>query len=345
MRSQQSRRSFLKDLSLLGILAGAGPELMAFGNNQKIIMTVKGPIDAESLGFTLSHEHILVDFIGADKTGYDRWNRQEVIKKVLPYLKEIKLLGCKSVFDCTPAFLGRDPLLLKQLADQTSLNVVTNTGLYGARQNKFIPEYAFAESADQLAARWVDEWKNGIENSGIKPGFIKIGIDPGHLSAMHEKLVRAAARTHLKSGLTIASHTGTALGAFDEIDVLKDEGVLPDAFIWVHAQVEQDLELHVKAAKMGAWVSLDNVNDKDIDHYIAMISNLRASKCLQKLLVSHDAGWYTPGEPNGGDFRGYTDVFKLLIPKLVKHKFSDQEIHQIFVINPAEAFTINMRRI
>ena len=34
------------------------------------IMTVLGPIPASEIGTTLAHEHILVDFIGADSTGF-----------------------------------------------------------------------------------------------------------------------------------------------------------------------------------------------------------------------------------------------------------------------------------
>ena len=47
------------------------------------IITVDGAIPASAIGKTLHHEHLLVDFIGADSTGYHRWNRDEVVKKVL----------------------------------------------------------------------------------------------------------------------------------------------------------------------------------------------------------------------------------------------------------------------
>ena len=97
-------------------------------------MTVAGPIDASELGKTLAHEHVLVDFVGAEETGHHRWNRSEVIRKVLPYLKETKELGYNSIFECTPAFLGRDPVLLSILSGQVGVNLITNTGFYGARE-------------------------------------------------------------------------------------------------------------------------------------------------------------------------------------------------------------------
>ncbi|NQU80843.1 MAG: phosphotriesterase, partial [Bacteroidetes bacterium] len=204
------------------------------------IMTVNGEIVAKQMGKTLQHEHVMVDFIGADSVSSDRYNPEEVFKVVLPYLKEVKELGCQTFIECTPAYLGRDPKLLVRLSEATGLNIITNTGYYGARQNQYLPHHAFKETADQLAGRWINEWLNGIDNTNVRPGFIKIAVDQGELTDIHEKLVRAAARTHLKTGLTIASHTGPAIGAFEEIEILKEEGVDPSAFIWVHAQVEEN---------------------------------------------------------------------------------------------------------
>jgi phosphotriesterase-related protein len=309
-----------------------------------IIMTVNGPIPAREMGVTLEHEHIMVDFIGADSVNPLRWNRSEVVKVALPYLLQIKDLGCKTFIECTPAFLGRDPLLLKEISSSSGLNILTNTGLYGASNNKYIPKYAFDESADQLSERWTKEWENGIDGTNVKPGFIKIGVGAGSLSDFHKKLVQAAARTHLKTGLTIASHTGPSIPAFEQIEILKDEGVSPEAFIWVHAQTEKDISKHITAAAMGAWVSLDGFNEKSTDEYVRMIKNMNEHHLLGRVLLSHDSGWYRPGEKNGGDYKGYNSVFEKLIPMLRNENFSEKEIHQLLVINPAEAFSIKIRR-
>ncbi len=310
-----------------------------------VVMTVNGPVSAGSLGITLIHEHILVDFIGADSITYQRWDRSEVAKTALPYLKQLKELGCKTLIECTPAYLGRAPLLLKTLSQSSGLNIMTNTGYYGAGNNKYIPGFAFNATADQIASLWSKEWEDGIEGTGIKPGFIKIGVGSEHLSDFHKKLVIAAARTHLKTGLTIVSHTGPSVPAFEELEILKSEGVAPDAFVWTHAQNEKDLTAHVKAAKMGAWISLDGLNDDNPEEYVRMIMNMKENKLLDRVLLSHDAGWYHPGEKDGGKFRGYSTLFEKLIPLLRKEKFSGMEIHQILVVNPAEAFTVRVRRI
>ena len=310
----------------------------------RIIMTVNGPIPAREMGVTLEHEHIMVDFIGADSITPLRWNRSEVVKVALPYLLQIKESGCRTLIECTPAYLGRDPLMLKELSSSSGLNIVTNTGYYGASNNKFIPKYAFNESADQLSERWTKEWEYGIDSTKVKPGFIKIGVEVGSISDFHKKLVQAAALTHLKTGMTIASHTGSSVPAFEQIEILQSEGVSPEAFIWVHAQNEKDLSAHIKAAKLGAWIGLDGLNNNNTEVYTRMIKNMKENNLLGKVLLSHDAGWYHPGEENGGEYRGYTAVFEKLVPLLRMENFSEKEIHQLLVTNPAEAFSIKIRR-
>ncbi|GAB3170872.1 aryldialkylphosphatase [Telluribacter humicola] len=293
---------------------------------------------------TLIHEHFLVDFIGADNFSMDRWNREEVVKKVLPYLMEVKAKGVKSILECTPVFLGRDVQLLKMLAEQSGLQILTNTGYYGASDNKYLPPWTQTESAEQLAARWIRESFNGIGYTGIKPGFIKIGVNSGPLSKLHRKLITAAALTHLEAGLTICSHTGPAQTAFEEIEILKKQGVHPSAFVWVHAQSESDKSTYSKAAQQGAWISLDGIGAGNHEQYAEWIKTMKDKGHLNRVLISHDAGWYRPGEPNGGDFVGFTGIFDKLFPLLQKEGFTDTDFEQLLVRNPAEAFTIRVRK-
>jgi phosphotriesterase-related protein len=309
-----------------------------------IIMTVSGPVPSSEAGVWLTHEHVLVDFIGADSITTDRYDRQTVISRVLPYLRELKKLGCKTFVECTPEYLGRDPLLLKALADSTGLNILTNAGYYGARQNKFVPLPATAIDAELMAQLWISQWEKGIYDTGIKPGFIKIGVDKDSLSGFHQIIVRAAALTHLATGLTIASHTGPALPAFQELEILKNEGVSPEAFIWVHASSEKDIEKLVTAAKKGAWISLDNLNEKNVEELLGTIMALKEKGCLNRILLSHDAGWYDPAKENGGEFRGFTALFEKLVPAMKGAGLSGSEIKQILEINPAEAFAIKVRK-
>jgi phosphotriesterase-related protein len=199
------------------------------------------------------------------------------------------------------------------------------------------------ETADQLAARWLAEWRDGIDGTGIRPGFIKIGLDAGPLTEVSRKLIQAAARTHEESGLTIAAHTGDGTAALEQLKVLKAEGVSPEAWIWVHAQIEKNTDIHVEAAKQGAWVEFDGISPDSLDRHVELVQNMQRHGLLERVLISHDAGWYAVGEPVGGKFRSYDTLFTEFLPRLRAAGFSDEEVKQLTVISPAAAFGVRVR--
>lgn len=310
-------------------------------NIDDYLNTVTGPISVDSLGLTLIHEHMLVDFIGADSINSDRWHRDSVVSKVLPYLLAVKKHGVKTILDCTPSFLAKDPLLLKELSEKSGIQILTNTGYYGAVGGKYLPNHAYSESAEKLSLRWIDEFENGIEGTGIKPGFIKISVNEADtLSQIDQKLVKAAGLTHQQTGLTIASHTGTWKTAVQEVRILQEMGVDPSAFVWVHAQAEQDFENYQKAAEMGVWISLDGIGWA-IDPYVDRLLFAKENGFLNRVLISHDAGWYDPAKPNGGDFQPFTNIFEKLIPVLNEKGFTDLDWNLLLNENPKLAFQID----
>jgi predicted metal-dependent phosphotriesterase family hydrolase len=266
------------------------------------IMTVLGPVAPEDLGVTLAHEHCVVDFIGAEKSAAPRHDQEEAFATILPHLKRLKEHGCRALVECTPNHIGRDVALLKRLSSACGLHIVTNTGYYGAAANKFLPQHAFAETPDQLAVRWTRELREGIDNTGIRPGFMKLGVDKGKLPEVHAKLVRAAARVHLQTGLPIAIHTGDGEAALDELRLLKEEGVAAGALIWVHAQNDPG-KIQLEAAKRGAWVSLDGFGEKHRQRYRNFLAALRAENLLNRVLLSHDHFWSVEGDEKRGTLK------------------------------------------
>jgi len=310
---------------------------------QPLIQHVNGIQKADAQQVWLSHEHIMVDFIGADSIQPNRWNNELVMKEMLPYLEELKEFKVSFFVDATPNFLGRDVQLLQKVADKTGLRIITNTGLYGVRHNKFVPAYAQHMTAQSLSAIWTKEFEEGIEGTTIKPGFIKIGIDNADpLSEMHSKLVKAATLTHLKTGMTIASHTGKALGLWPQLAILQDAGVSPEAFIWVHAQNENNHENYLKAAQMGCWISLDGVGWEQ-EKYVAKILYAKEHGILDKILISHDAGWYDPGKATQ-NIKSFTNIFRKLYPELKSKGFTEDEFNMLISINPSKAYGISVRR-
>lgn len=337
------RRDVLRAGVAMG-LAGSVHRPLFAGDDGPRVMTVRGPIAPEEMGPTLPHEHVLVDFIGAAEVSRDRYDADEVFRIALPHLRRIREQGIRTLIECTPAYLGRDPALLLRLAEASGLHLLTNAGSYGANGGKHLPEHARSETADELAARWLREWREGIDGTGIRPGFIKIGTDAGPLPEVNRKLVRAAARAHLHSGLTIAAHTGDGRAAMEELEILHEEGVDPSAFIWVHAHQEKDSALHARAAERGAWVEFDGIGPQTIDRHVELVRAMKARDLLGRVLLSHDAGWYHVGEPGGGMFRPYDTLLADFVPVLKAAGFTEAEADRLTRDNPRAAFAIRVRR-
>lgn len=344
MREATSRRKFLRRSAVLALAASAPSAAQSRADEEPPrVMTVRGPIDPSEMGPTLPHEHILVDFIGAERVSPDRYDTVEVVRVALPHLVAAAGQGIRTLVECTPAYLGRDPALLRHLSERSGLHIITNTGYYGANDHRHLPAHAFTDTADGLAARWLREWHEGIGGTGIRPGLIKIGVGRGSLPEVDRRLVRSAARTHRASGLTIASHTGDGAAAMEELAIVEDEGVDPSAFIWVHAQNEEDSRTHARAAERGAWVEFDGIGPDSIDRHLALVREMKDRGHLDRVLLSHDAGWYHVGEPGGGTFRPFDTLTAAFLPRLRDAGFTDAECQRLTVDNPREAFTIRIR--
>lgn len=341
-QSRLTRRKFLRSTALLTV-AAAVSHRAAPAATEPIVQTVLGPVPAAKLGFTLVHEHIMCDFIGAEQTGRHRWEVEAVVKRMLPVLGQLKARGVTGFIDCTPAFIGRDPRVLKRLAQETGLHVVTNTGYYGGAGDKFVPKHAYDETADQLADRWVREWERGIENTGVKPGFIKIGIDEingdaATLSPIDEKIVRASARASKRTGLSVTCHTGGGLAGLRAVKVFIEEKGIPSRFIVAHSD-GHGLPINRQVAELGAWVSFDAISRQPLEQHLKLVQAM-TEKYSSRLLLSHDNGWYWVGQDNGGEVRDFNYISDVFLPAFRKEGGSDALIQTLTFDNPGKAFAV-----
>src|SRR4029077_4673318 len=106
---------------------------------------------------------------------------------------------------------------------------------------------------------------------------------------------------------------------------------------------EKDTALHVRAAEQGAWVEFDGGGPQSGGRHVELVKSMKAAGHLGRVLLSHDAGWYHVGEPDGGKFRPFDTLFTELLPALKKAGFTDAEVTQLAVDSPREAFTVRVR--
>ncbi len=309
------------------------------------VMTVRGWVEASRLGVTLAHEHALASFQpdAERRRAPIPYDRDEVVAVVLPRLQRLKALGCRTFIDATAVGLGRDPVLLRRLSEASGLHILTTTGAYAAMGGQFLPPDIETVSVEALAQRWIDEWRKGIEGSGVRPGFIKLGFNGGPLSSVEDKLIRAGVIAHRATGLTIGAHTGPAVSAFAQLAILHAEGIDPSAWIWIHAQQEPDSARHVEAARLGAWVEFDGIDPQTLERHADFVTAMKAAGVLGRTLISQDAGWYEVGKPLGGSARSYEVLFTAFVPALKARGFTAADIDQLLIANPARAFAVGVR--
>jgi phosphotriesterase-related protein len=301
--------------------------------------TITGPVTASDLGLVLPHEHIFVDLRGPSALDYAQANVKDVIRLMQPYLEAAWAAGVTAFVECTPPGVGRNLGILRRVAEITPIRIITPTGVY---REAFTPLAIRNLTAEALAQIWIQELTQGIEGTPVKAGFIKLAMSDNGPTEIEIRNLEAAALASKSTGAVIASHTANGGIVQVELRVLEKAGLDLGRFIWVHADAEPNPAFHLEAAKRGAYVEFDAIGARtdmnaQVDFTVALIEAGYAGR----ILLSHDAGWYEPGQPGGrpsGGVRGFTSLIEDFLPPLRSRGIGEDVIRQITVENPFMAF-------
>jgi phosphotriesterase-related protein len=257
---------------------------------------------------------------------------------VLPFLVQAREAGVVAIAEATPSFLAKDADLLVRLSRASGVHLLTNVGWY---KPPYTPARAGEMTAEEIATEWIREAEQGLGSGRVKPGFIKIAANEGeHLDPLQKRIVQAAALTSAHLGLAVMSHTTQGHIALEQLDEIEAAGIAADRFIVAHADADPRPRFRVELARRGAWVELDSVCRRPVEQHVEMLTELAGHDCLDRVLISQDAGWYTVGEDGGGEFMGYTGLVHELLPALRESGFGDPEIRRLTCTNPVAALAL-----
>ncbi len=329
------------------LLIFGGALVFAQGEKGTHIMTVNGKLAVEDMGKTLIHEHMVTNFGGTEYANQPFEGDQKVIETILPYLQHLKSLGFKTLFECTPSHIGKNVDLLQELSKRSGMHIVTNTGYYAAVDKKYLPEHVYTESSELLAERWLAEWQKGISDTGVYPGFIKLGVGKGTLDSIEQKVVKAGFMVSKKTGMALAIHTGDGVSIKSQYQLALKNDFNVNKLIWTHAQNGTDDE-RISMAQKGIWISLDGVNETKLEAYVNMILKLQEHSLLNRLLLSHDDGWsitHSNGQPKlelfkNGNSKPYRTISEKLTKRLFEKGFTKDQMDMILVENPKQIMAI-----
>ncbi len=302
-----------------------------------MIHTVTGLINPEELGLTLMHEHILWAWVDEVR---EQFTREKVIEMMLPFLLEIKDYGVKTIVEPTTDGAGRDVELLKDISEKSGIQIISNCGVWDGLdyESMYVPKVLFAMSLDEIAQKWIAEFENGMDGSNIKPGFIKLAYgDHGYLTAFHEKVLHAAIKTSLKTGLTIQAHLCSSASAKKTVQILEEENFPLHKFIWTHADFAFDDKTIFELADKGIWIETDWNIAKPIDYswHVNLVKAMKETNLLNQLLISQDVGGF-----HGGAIGHYTKLFTDFIPYCTKHGIEKEVFDKLLIENPAKALDV-----
>jgi phosphotriesterase-related protein len=105
-------------------------------NDQRPVLTVRGPVPYEQLGVTDAHNHVwIAPLPGVSETApiLDQYNL------ILKELVEYRARGGESLLDCQPGGCGRDGNKLLELSTAARVNIIACTGFH--LKKYYPPEY------------------------------------------------------------------------------------------------------------------------------------------------------------------------------------------------------------
>ena len=299
------------------------------------LLTTLGAFAADQLGMILPHEHIFVDLGPIEAESYRFADVTDVIRVMAPEIEKIKQQGITALVECTPVGVGRRADIDLAVSQATNLPVVLPTGIY---REPWVPAWAHAASEDQLVEWLLGELTDGIETCGVPAAWIKISAGDDGITACESKILRAAARAGAATNAIIGSHTIRGRVVRDQVNMLEAAGYTADRFIWIHTQAEPDFALHLEMAQRGAWLEYDAIGSFDDETLISWIQRLLDAGYGEKLLLSHDRGWYDPSKPGGGVPQPYTYLCEHFLPKLRATGIAESMIMQLTQVNPFNAY-------
>ena len=307
------------------------------------INSVSGPIDTADLGFTLMHEHIVMQSPGV-KENFAMFDREAEMANAVQRLKEVQDRGVKTLVDLTVGN-WRDIPFVKEAVAASGAQVIVATGLYWE-----VPYYFKAQSGrsiEHIAHLFTRDITDGIMDTGVKAGVIKCAADEPGVTPDVERILRAAAKAHRATGVPISTHTHAASEVgFKQQDIFEDEGVDLSRVVIGHSGDTEDTAYLQKLCDRGSLIGMDRFG---LDLFlatpqrVATIQKMCELGYASQIVLSHDAACYfdwvdPPLREKLMPKWNYNHIPDDVLPALREAGVSEDDITAMTVGNPRRVF-------
>ncbi len=318
----------------------------------KMVPTVTGSIPVEKLGRTLAHEHVFV--VGEEfRQNYQAdWDEEEKIAQAVRDLNELKSLGIDSILDPTVVGLGRYIPRIQRIAEQTDLNIVVATGIYTYNEVPFQFHYSgpglLFDVPEPMTEMFVNDIENGIAGTGVKAAFLKCAIEEQGMTPGVERVMRAVAQAHVRTGAPITVHTNVHnRSGLEAQRVLREEGADLTKVVIGHSGDSTDLDYLMELADAGSILGMDRFGLDVLlpfEQRVGTVAQLVERGYADRMVLAHDAScfidWFDPhakaqAVPNWN----YRHISEDVLPALLERGVSEEQIQTMLVDNVRRYFS------
>jgi len=313
--------------------------------------TVRGPIDTGAMGPTLMHEHVFVLTADVEANLPAPWDADSAIADAVEKLGLLVELGVRTIVDPTVIGIGRNIPAIQRINEQVDMNIVVATGIYTYDSVPFYFRFRFPQGgeADPMVALFVHDITEGIGQTGVKAAFLKCAVDEAGLTPGVERILRAVATAHRRTGAPITVHTHPATKRGLEVArVLTEEGADPRRVVLGHSGDTTDLNHLSELADLGYLLGMDRFG-LDLEVSAEQRANTVIEMCRRgyskSMVLSHDAAcqidWMDQGMlpmvlPNWH----YANIHRNVIPVLREGGVTDEQIDDMLIGNPRRYFEV-----
>jgi phosphotriesterase-related protein len=315
------------------------------------VHSVQGPVDADDLGLTLVHEHLRFRDEAVAAEWPRRYDEQLELDAALLAVNAAKDRGVRTIVDPTAMFGGRDVRFMRQVADQTGVQIVACTGIYSY---DYLPHYFENRDVDVMADHFVEDIEIGVQGTDIRASFLKCAADAAGVTDNVEKIHRAVARASIQTGASIMAHSMPAVGTGPrQVEIFAEEGVDMARVQIAHCGDTDDVAYIEGLIEQGVYVGLDRYGLEmylPIDKRNATAAELLRRGHAERLMISQDfcatIDWFPPEAADVFESQGairnwsMTLVFDEVVPTLREQgAMDDASFHTVFVENPKRWLT------
>lgn len=317
------------------------------------IATVTGTTTPDALGRTLMHEHLIIGYPGWEShTTEPGPTRDEMFAVCVDRIEEMKDAGFTAMLDPCPNDLGRDVTFMAEVAQRTRFQIVCATGLYKQAEGG-MPYWhfrgQFGDPTNAMAELFEKELTEGIGETGIRAGIIKVATGPGEMTDHERHVFDAAAKASTAVGAPVTTHTDRGTVGDLQQQVLTEGGVPANRIVIGHSCGTSDHDYHMKIARGGSYLGFDRFGLEPVHPDAERVRSLVAlieKGAGDRVVVSHDSVWCWRGSPfpDPAMAKALADLCQPLhftnkvAPQLREAGVSEAQLDALTVDNPRRFF-------